>query len=142
MSQLMPIQLEDGTLIYLEASPELDGLNGSASSQPIAPPGENLDTEVLLERGMTSTTLTKRTVENFRPIENTIRAYTQSTLNAFQHLAIANVEKVTLKFGVRISGEAGIPYITKGSAESNLEITVECKFPDSNSAKPGLSSEN
>nr|WP_176453085.1 CU044_2847 family protein [Pseudanabaena sp. SR411] len=41
----------------------------------------------------------------------------------------ANIDKVTLKFGIKIAGEAGILYITKSSVESNLETTVECSFP-------------
>jgi len=36
---------------------------------------------------------------------------------------------VTLEFGINVGGEAGIPYITKGSVESNLKIKVECSFP-------------
>jgi len=32
-------------------------------------------------------------------------------------------------FGIEIGGEAGIPYITKGTATSNLKVTVECSFP-------------
>ena len=63
-------------------------------------------------------------------MQGTIRAYIDYTLQAFRDLAIANVDKVTLEFGIKIGGEAGIPYVTKGSAESNLKITVECSFPE------------
>jgi hypothetical protein len=59
----------------------------------------------------------------------TIRAYTTSTLNAFKNIAIADINKVTLEFGVEVGGEAGVPYVTKGTAKSNLKITVECSFP-------------
>jgi len=45
-------------------------------------------------------------------------------------MATADVEKVTLQFGIQIGGEAGVPYVTKGTAESNLTITVECSFKD------------
>lgn len=44
-------------------------------------------------------------------------------------VAIANVDKVTLEFGIELGGEAGVPYVTKGTAKSNLKITVECSFP-------------
>lgn len=73
----------------------------------------------------------KPVVQSFQAIEGTIRAYTTYTLSAFQQLAIANVDKITLEFGIKVTGEAGIPYITKGTAESNLKITVECSFPES-----------
>lgn len=69
--------------------------------------------------------------QSFQAIEVTIRAYTAYTLNAFKQMAIANVDKVTLEFGIKVAGEAGVPYVTKGTAESNLKITVECSFPNS-----------
>ena len=49
--------------------------------------------------------------------------------NAFRHAAGANVDKVTLSFGIKLGGEAGIPYLTKGTAESSIGIQVECSFP-------------
>nr|WP_267871741.1 CU044_2847 family protein [Nostoc sp. CHAB 5715] len=52
------------------------------------------------------------------------------SLNAFKKIPIANIDKVTLEFGIKVGGEAGIPYVTKGTAESNLKVTVECSFPD------------
>jgi SRSO17 transposase len=30
----------------------------------------------------------------------------------------------------KVGGKAGIPYVTEGSAESHLKITVECSFPE------------
>jgi hypothetical protein len=49
-------------------------------------------------------------------------------MNAFKDMSTANVEKVTLEFGLKVGGEAGVPYVTRGTAESNLKITVECSF--------------
>lgn len=43
--------------------------------------------------------------------------------------AIAEVSEVTLKFGVNISSEAGIPYIANAKGGCNMEITVKCEFP-------------
>jgi NTP-dependent ternary system trypsin peptidase co-occuring protein len=59
-----------------------------------------------------------------------IRVYTLYALSAFKDFNTAEIEEVTLKFGIKMGGKAGIPYITEGSAESNLEIQVKCKFPD------------
>jgi hypothetical protein len=70
-------------------------------------------------------------LQSFQAIEGTIRAYTYYTLNAFRQVAIANIDEVTLQFGIEIGGEAGIPYITKGTAKSNLNITVKCSFSNS-----------
>lgn len=58
-----------------------------------------------------------------------IRGYAAYALSAFKDFAAAEVEEVTLKFGIKIGGKTGIPYITEGHAESNLEIEVKCKFP-------------
>ena len=38
-------------------------------------------------------------------------------------------QKVTLEIEVKVAGEAGVPYVTKGTADANLKITVECSFP-------------
>ncbi|MBD2500047.1 CU044_2847 family protein [Anabaena azotica] len=59
-----------------------------------------------------------------------IRGYTLYALSAFKDFHAAEIEEVTLKFGIKMGGKAGIPYITEGSAESNLEIQVTCKFPE------------
>jgi hypothetical protein len=67
--------------------------------------------------------------QRFKNIESTIKAYTSHTLDAFKEIADANISKVTLEFGIKIGGKAGIPYVTEGTAESNLKITVECTFP-------------
>jgi hypothetical protein len=58
-----------------------------------------------------------------------IRAYSAYALSAFKDFGAAEIEEVTLKFGLKLGGKAGIPYITEGTAESNLEIEVKCKFP-------------
>ena len=61
-------------------------------------------------------------------IEETIRTYTIISLNAFKKRAIPDVDKVTLEFGLEVGGEAGVPYVTKGTARSNLKVTVECSL--------------
>jgi hypothetical protein len=39
---------------------------------------------------------------------------------------------IHIEFGIEVGGEAGVPYVTKGTAKSNLKITVECSFPKPN----------
>ncbi|BDM83552.1 CU044_2847 family protein [Acaryochloris marina] len=114
MTQLAPIHLDDGTVIYIEAEDAI-----SAPSQPES------DGTTRTSKGMGETAL-----KNFQAMQGTIRTYTSYTLNAFKEVATANVDKVTLEFGVKVAGEGGVPYITKGSGESNLKITVECSFGD------------
>ncbi|WP_017652227.1 CU044_2847 family protein [Fortiea contorta] len=63
-------------------------------------------------------------------VHHQIRAYTKYAIGAFKNLNVAEVEEVTLKFGFKIGGKTGIPFVTEGSAESNFEIEVKCKFPE------------
>lgn len=117
MTKLAPIELEDGTVIYIEATENVD-----------VPPVST--EESLGEKGGFSDDLQKQAIQSFQKIQTTIHAYTVYTLNAFKKVAIANVDKVTLEFGIELGGEAGVPYVTKGTAKSNLKITVECSFPE------------
>ena len=120
MTQLIPLRLDDGTVLYVEATENVE-----ANTLEVI---EN-EEEAAVTRGNSSVSHPQQVLQNFQAIEGTIRSYTTYTLNAFRHLAIANVDKVTLEFGIKVGGEAGIPYVTKGTAESNLKITVECSFP-------------
>ena len=133
MPQLQPIQLDDGTLIYIEATEDVV-LPPTSSQAPAAPsetPREQTRTDLGTgEKGWMQDQLRQAQVaQSFQAIEATIKAYTIHTLAAFRQVAIANVDKVTLEFGIEIGGEAGVPYVTKGTAKSNLKITVECSFP-------------
>lgn len=58
-----------------------------------------------------------------------IRTCAIQTISAFRNFGVAEVQEVNLKFGGKLGGKAGIAYITEGSAESNLEISVKCTFP-------------
>ena len=112
MSQLQAIQLDGGITIYIEANEEIT-----------APVGQVVETETTRgSRGF------EQAIQNFANLQDTIKGFAVYSLNSFKQIADANVDKVTLEFGVNIGGEAGIPYITKGSIGSNLKITVECSF--------------
>ncbi|MBD1875364.1 hypothetical protein H6F75_17925 [Nodosilinea sp. FACHB-131] len=123
MTQLVPIRLEDGTEIYMEATDDVV----APDSAPIPDSsGETFRTA----KGWNSanSAVQVQAAQSFKAIEGTIRTYTSHTMSAFKDMATANVEKVTLEFGLKVGGEAGVPYVTKGTAESNLKITVECSF--------------
>jgi hypothetical protein len=135
MAQLVPIQLEDGTEIYIEATEDV-------AVSPTAEVDGEPEEEVRggqkgwggggASRGMTGFPSgggsAAIAAQSFKAIESTIRTYTTHTLSAFKDMSQGNVDKVTLQFGIRVGGEAGVPYVTKGTAESNLSITVECSF--------------
>ena len=123
MAQLAPITIDEKTTIYIEAA---DNLNA-----PMSPQREVYDPTATRSSGLTpkNAAMTEKIAQNVQAIETTIRTYTTHVLNAFKDAALANVDAVKLEFGISVSGEAGIPYITKGEVASNLKITVECSFP-------------
>lgn len=57
-----------------------------------------------------------------------IRGCAEYVLNSFKEFGAAEVEEMTIKFGVSVGGEGGIPYITKGNVDGNIEIEIKCKF--------------
>ena len=134
MTQLTPIQLDDNTVIYMEVKEDIQVPPEPASESEEEPeqtrgPSKGLQSFPNLRLGRSNPQ--QQIAQNFQAIESTIRTYTNYTLNAFKNVAIANIDKVTLEFGITVGGSAGIPYVTQGTAESNLKITVECSFPPS-----------
>jgi len=144
MAQLVPIQLEDGSEIYIEAE---DGVEVSPTLEEIEP--DLLEEETIRggqkgfpglgsrgfdslpsnnNRDSSQRTAAAIAAQSFKAIEGTIRTYTSQTLNSFKNMGNSDIHKVTLQFGITVGGEAGVPYVTKGTAESNLSITVECVF--------------
>lgn len=67
--------------------------------------------------------------ESMQQAQQLIRDYTEYALNAFKNFTTAEVEEITLKFGIKLGGKKGIPFVTEGSAEGNLEVQIKCKFP-------------
>lgn len=130
MTRLAPLRLDDNTVIYIETTEALEMPLPETAA-------EDEEEEIPIRKGMTPERMRQQMVQNFRVIQSTIRAYTLYSLNAFRQVAIANVDKVTLEFGIEVGGEVGVPYVTKGTAKSNLKVTVECSFPqDTESTSP------
>jgi hypothetical protein len=60
---------------------------------------------------------------NIKDFQDKIRGYAKLAVGAFKNLPEA--EEVTVKFGIKLGGKTGIPFLTEGSAESNFEIEVK-----------------
>ncbi|MFM7354984.1 MAG: CU044_2847 family protein, partial [Microcystis aeruginosa] len=90
MTRLTPIQIDENTLIYIE------------STDDVEIPTETSRSGGRVAKGGVSVPDRQQILQNFQAIEETIRTYTTYTLNAFRNLAIANIEEVTLQFGVEI----------------------------------------
>ncbi len=132
MKKLQPVQIDDNTIIYVEAADDID------TSDLNLAPEEPEEPEETLRGGQKSPQLgTRRATPPsqttpIQTLDTTIRSYTSYTLNAikdsFYDVATANVSKVTMEFGVNVDVKAGIPYIANGTAACNVKVTVECTF--------------
>ena len=114
MPQLIPTELEDGTIIYFQVDePAGNSLSTTRSS------GFPDNTQAVKEKA----------IQSFHAMQSLVRGYTVNTLYAFRNLGSAEVSEVTLEFGVSLDAKAGVPFIASGGASSNLKITVKCVFP-------------
>lgn len=60
-------------------------------------------------------------------VHDKLQNYARYAIGAFQNVPFADVEEITLKFGVKISGSTGIPILTHGSVEGDFHIEIKCK---------------
>lgn len=118
MSEIQNLHFEEDGQIYeiqIESNTPMD----EETSQPSQP--------TLSKRR--SMGIKEDTVVKLREARQLIRFYTKYALGAFKDFSAAEIEEVTLSFGIKMGGKTGIPYITQGSVESNLSVQVKCKFP-------------
>ncbi len=115
MPQLIPTELEDGSIIYFQVEETAGTSTSVTRGFPFDPNAPTIAKE--------------RAVQNFQAMQSLVRGYTVNTINAFRNLGSAEVTEVTLEFGVSLDAKAGVPFIASGGASSNLKITVKCAFP-------------
>lgn len=101
---LIPLELEDGTIIHIQADTP-DGI-----TRDLNPAQQALK-------------------QSFQQVQTLVKGYTAYTVSAFKNMAAANVTEINLEFGVSISAKTGIPYIANGDANCNIKIAVKCEFP-------------
>lgn len=63
-------------------------------------------------------------------VHQAIQAYTRYAIGAFKNFSTEHIEEVNLKFGLKIGGKTGIPFLAEATSEGNFEISVKCKFPN------------
>ena len=55
-----------------------------------------------------------------------VRSYSETLLDAVQQgMTDIAPDKVTLEFGLQLGGEAGVPFVTKGTAQANFKVAIE-----------------
>lgn len=142
MAQFQRLELENGAVIYLEASdrdeePAIEPRKTSPTTKgeltrgDLGKPPMNLEPLAFAFSGAIGT---PPDISDDRAralsVEETICQYVDFVLNAFQKVARANVDKVKLEFGVEVGSDIGIPYIANSTAKGNIKVSVECSFPD------------
>ncbi|HIK14248.1 MAG TPA: hypothetical protein IGS53_02940 [Leptolyngbyaceae cyanobacterium M33_DOE_097] len=124
MSKVVPMQIEDGVVIYIEAE---DSVTAPVLASTPIDSGE-MPRNGSKGWGGGGPAQAVNPAQSMQILQSTIRTYTHYCLSAFKNIGTANVEEVTLEFGVNLSADAGIPYIASGKAQSNLKITVKCSY--------------
>lgn len=122
-TKLAPLFIDKDTVVYIEITEDVEATDGVTvlSTSEV----DDEEEEAANQKG-----IKEDFQKHIKDLQSTIFAYTNYSLAAFKKVAMANVDKVTLEFGIEIGGETGIPYVTKGTAKSNLKIQVECSFID------------
>lgn len=124
MSTLVPVHLEDGMVLYIEA--QEDTTPTAVAPSPQLETGEQTRGG---QKGLPSFQPPRlNPAQSMQMVQSTIRTYAYYCMTAFKNFGVANVDEVTLEFGVNLSADAGIPYIASGKAQSNLKITVKCTY--------------
>lgn len=76
----------------------------------------------------------KERTERFRAsMTTTVRGYAATVLNTVQEgmVDLQAPSKVTLEFGLQAGGETGVPFVTKGTAQANVKVTIEWDLSES-----------
>ncbi|MHC5746559.1 MAG: CU044_2847 family protein [Nostoc sp.] len=123
-TKLAPLFIDKDTVVYIEITEDVEATDGVTVLSTSEVDDEE-EEEAANQKG-----IKEDFQKHIKDLQSTIFAYTNYSLAAFKKVAMANVDKVTLEFGIEIGGETGIPYVTKGTAKSNLKIQVECSFTD------------
>lgn len=133
--QVVPMQLDDGTIFYVEAQEgTLPAPNSSASEEPEE---KQINRQKGILDGVKSMAPKVPTpAQSMQIMQKTIRAYAGYSLAAFKNFGAANVDEVTLEFGINFSADAGVPYVANGKAQSSLKITVKCSYNNPANEQP------
>ena len=118
MSKLTEILAPDGSTIYIQYDEEAsDELQAVGFVENVA----------------------ERTARFNSIVSSLIEGYTETLLNAVKYSTANKLapSKVTMEFGIQVGGETGVPFVTKGTAQANVKITIEWDL-----SKKELSSES
>ena len=69
----------------------------------------------------------ERTEKLQKAMISTVRGYSQMVISSVKDGLndVLTPTKVTMEFGLQAGGETGIPFVTKGTAQANVKVTIE-----------------
>jgi hypothetical protein len=109
MSKLTEILSPEGSTIYIQYDEE---------------DGDELRAVGFIEN------VNERTARFRSLASSTIKGYSEILFETIQDSSDSKLapSKVTLEFGIQVGGETGIPFVTKGTTQANVKVTVEWVF--------------
>lgn len=113
MTSLKKIELEDGQWVYVQVD-ETVTLPEDAS-------------EVYDDSGFERKGMREQANQAVDTVSGVIQAMSESASKVLEASTFGQVEKMTLEFGVKLGGEAGVPFITSGKAEGSVNVKIEFK---------------
>jgi Trypsin-co-occurring domain 1 len=106
------VQTDAGHEMYIELSEEIMPVAGGESGGTIASAGKAAETIKKLDE----------VGDAIADVCRTLQDRIQTALGT------SKPSELTLEFGVKLAGEAGIPLVTKGSVEGTFQVTTTWNF--------------
>jgi len=106
--KLTEVEMGDGTSIFVEI--------------------EEVKNDTLRAAGLSGKVDSKKRLEMMKDVMgSTLKVFRESVLDQILNEVIDGVkpESISLDIGLQFGGEIGVPYVTKGSAEANLKVTIK-----------------
>ena len=79
--------------------------------------------------GGTTANAAEKVLDRLKDVGDTIADVCKSVqIQVMETLKATRPTELTLEFGVKLAGEAGVPLVTKGSVEGTFQVTATWKF--------------
>ena len=113
MTELIPVALNDGTTIYIEASVSA-----------------KVPQDLVIQEAASPENAVERALDTAAKLDASIRSFCGRIIASFNQLSKeARPKKATIKFGLSISAEGNV-YVVKSTADANISISAEWEIQD------------
>lgn len=116
MIVLKEVELENKQTVFIQVESDVEFMSISSREKYIST-GSNIETKGII----------KTSQESIKNLGEVIQAMSTTVVNSLKESQFVNIEKITLDFGIKLAGEAGVPFIARGKSEGAVNIKVEFK---------------